>query len=159
MPGLWLPAVASVAGLPNTNTAQTWWSIEAEMGRGAMPGILLAAGALVLVGAARLGVRLATKRQGGKANARLLPAAQKRLQKQEDSQQASLPPVMPTTLPAPTPVLWLSLLWLDDGLSRWGAATIGWCARAGVGLARLEGRYYLPLALVLVLVAMLALGR
>jgi len=54
---------------------------------------------------------------------------------------------------------WLSLAWLETGMA-WAGALL---QRAGVGagglLGRLEGRFYLPLALILTLMALIAITR
>ena len=60
---------------------------------------------------------------------------------------------------APTPIWWLSLTWVEDGLWGFGGMLARLGARAGLGLGRLEGKYQLPLALVLIMVALLAVIR
>ena len=53
----------------------------------------------------------------------------------------------------------MSLAWLDGGLWGFGRLLLRLGTRMGQGLERLEGRYYLPLALIVMLVAMLAITR
>ena len=161
LPGLWLPVVANMAGATIITISQAWWGMEITAGRAMaeLPIVLIAAGALFLASIAWL----ATRRAGAVAEARtadlLLPAARKRLEKLDGGRSAAPRPPAGTLLPAPTPALWLSLLWIEDGLKRLGTLIVDWCGAIGLIVARLEGRYYLPLALVLALVAVLALAR
>jgi hypothetical protein len=89
----------------------------------------------------------------------LLPTAVKRLEKRHHN--ASQAGLVTRLFPAPAPATawWLSLLWLEDRLWVFGSLVIRLGARIGLGLARLEGRYYLPLALIMALMALLAIIR
>jgi len=64
-----------------------------------------------------------------------------------------------SSFPVPAPVWWLSLVWVETGAARLGARLARLGSRAGLGLGRLEGRYYLPLALIVALIALLAVTR
>jgi hypothetical protein len=156
LPGLWLPVVANIAGVREISINQAWWGLEIA----SLPTILIAAGALLLAGLAWLAVRRSTARAQGKAAKVLLPTAQEQLEKRaSDQTPITGPSPAHAQIPAPTPALWLSLLWFEAVLRRLGALVLDWCAGAGRIIARLEGRYYLPLALILALVAILALAR
>jgi hypothetical protein len=159
VPGLWLPAVASMTGAATTTMSLRWWGIEAGPPWAVFPAVLLAVGALTLAGAGWLALRWAAYRSPAQTSSKLLPAAQERLERYAGSENASPPVELPVPLPAPTPAFSLSLIWLEGALTRLGALALDGCARVGLGLARLEGRYYMPLALVLMLVAVLALAR
>ena len=57
-------------------------------------------------------------------------------------------------------IIWgLSLAWLEEGLWGSGALLMRLGRRIGTGLGRLEGRYYLPIAVVLALIALLVVTR
>src|SRR5215210_3655808 len=59
----------------------------------------------------------------------------------------------------PAAVWWLSLVWLEAGVWGFGALLGRSGMMAGGLLGRLEGRFYLPLALILTLIALLAVTR
>jgi hypothetical protein len=59
----------------------------------------------------------------------------------------------------PPAVWWLSLAWLEGGIYGTGALLARLGERLGGLMRRLEGRYVVPLALVLTLLAVLAVTR
>ena len=62
--------------------------------------------------------------------------------------------------PAPPAFIWwLSLAWLERGIFEAGAVVVRLGIGAGRLAERLEGRYYLPLALLLALLTLLAIAR
>jgi hypothetical protein len=65
----------------------------------------------------------------------------------------------PFIAPTPAAVWWVSLVWLERGIYGAGAYIAGAGMRIGSLLGRLEGRYFLPLALLLTLVILLAITR
>jgi hypothetical protein len=111
-------------------------------------------------------------RSGARDESILLPTGWNRLESNRDGTQggggmavgttstsplAQTPVLVPAM--APSPIWWLSLDWVEDGIWGLGMLLLRVGARAGLGLGRLEGRYYLPLALVLALIALLAITR
>jgi hypothetical protein len=108
--------------------------------------------ALALTAIGRLGVSWA--RSNANSTSSLLPTALGRLGR------GNLPPALDLdSFPVPSAVWWLSLVWLEGGVWGFGSLLVRLGTRAGMGLGRLEGRYYLPLALILALVALLAVSR
>jgi hypothetical protein len=150
-PGLWLPQVermASVAG--GTSAASMPWTGMAGGGL-LLPALLLGLAALVLAVIGRLVALWAGS--GATPTGALLPTALSLLASRPDS-----PP--PSLIPSPpSPIWWLSLVWLEEGVRGLGVLLARLGARIGLGLGRLEGRYYLPLALILALIAILAATR
>lgn len=163
-PGIWLPYVEAVAAVAGSGQALDlpWWGITRE---GSMlPLTMLGAGVLALAVAGRL-VRSAATSRNADAGA-LLPTALDRLQGSSSSRLRTAneattgPDTEQGVKPAPPAfVWWLSLAWLERGIFEAGALV----ARLGVGagrlMERLEGRYFLPLALLLALLTLLAISR
>jgi hypothetical protein len=118
-----------------------------------LPLTLLAGAALVLAAFGWL-LRLWIKSRTA-GNSVLLPTAVARLQKL-DQNVATPQPVLTNPPPA---VWWLSLVWLESGIYGSGSLLSRIATRLGTLLARLEGRYYFPLALILTLLIILAITR
>lgn len=165
-PRLWLPqvgAIASVAGKAapiNVKAMGLEVSSELPLSQPALasaPVVLLALAGLALAGIGWLVVFL--MRSGLYSSGVLRPAAAKRLKKLNEAVQLQPGESTVQPLPAPLPAWWLSLLGLEDGFWRDGVLLLKLGARAGAMLGRLEGRYYMPLALVLTLLALLAITR
>jgi hypothetical protein len=161
-PGLWLPQVAAMAGVAGGGAAVAlpWTGVFAGEGLLA-PLLLLGLAAVALAGIGWL--VSAWMGSNGTYAGVLLPTAISRL---EATPHRAVDPgqipgatskIQNRTVPAP--VWWLSLAWLEEGLWGFGAMLVRLGARAGLGLGRLEGRYQIPLALVLILVALLAVIR
>jgi len=155
-PGLWLAeieAMSAVAGLGTRPTAD-WTGLFS--GGLYVPLVLLALGTLFLV-ALRWVMRLPA-RSSAAGTSVLLPTALDRL---ERSREGRLPrPLSGPLLSNPPPVVWwLSLAWLESGIFGTGALVARLGQRMGGLLHRLEGRYFVPLAVVLTLLAVLAVTR
>jgi hypothetical protein len=162
-PGLWLPQVASMASIAGggTTIALPWTGIS--MGESLIaPLPLLGLAALALGGIAWL---ISAWMRSGATNASvLLPTAISHLETAPQNTHSGPSSIQPSRLiihisAVPAPVWWLSLAWLEEGLWGFGAILARLGARAGLGLGRLDGRYQIPLALVLILVALLAVIR
>jgi hypothetical protein len=153
LPGLWLPQVEAMAGIAGGSARlETSWTGLMSAGI-FLPLTLLAGAALVLAAFAWL-LRLWMKSRTA-GNSVLLPTAVARLQKL--SQGAIVPQ---SILSNPPPVVWwLSLVWLERGIYGSGSLLSRISTRLGTLLARLEGRYYFPLALILTLLIILAITR
>ena len=89
----------------------------------------------------------------------MLPTALERLERGTQTVPIQHPKSKIQNQVVPSLVWWLSLVWLEDGLWRFGALVIRLGTRMGLGLGRLEGRYYLPLALALTVIALLVVSR
>jgi hypothetical protein len=153
LPGLWLPQVVKMAAIAGTGSriATGWAGVVSEGIFAPLP--LLAGGALLIGGLGWL-VR-AWAKSSAAGNSVLLPTAVARLQRvREDA-----PPVQPLISNPPPAVWWLSVAWLEGGLFGFGAVLNRLATRFGALLARLEGRFYFPLALVLTLLVLLAITR
>jgi hypothetical protein len=153
LPGLWLPQVGAIAATAGgTPSVETGW-VGLMSGDVLAPVALLAGGALVL-GALGWLARLWAK-AGNMGNSVLLPTALARLQRTGQDTSASLP----LFANPPPAVWWLSLVWLERGIYGAGSLVVRVGQRFGVLLARLEGRFYFPLALILTLLILLAITR
>jgi len=153
LPGLWLPQVEAMAGIAggSARLETSWMGLMSTSIF--LPLTLLAGAALVLAAFAWL-LRLWIKSRTA-GNSVLLPTAVARLQKL--SQGAVVPQ---SILSNPPPVVWwLSLVWLESGIYGSGSLLSRISTRLGSLLARLEGRYYFPLALILTLLIILAITR
>jgi hypothetical protein len=161
LPAVWLPRLAAASGIAGgrPDLALPWVGVQS--GGLLVPLLLMAVGALVVGAVGRLVVAWAGA--GVVPSGILLPPALHR------TGRLSLTAHRPTGtaqgtgdgLPGHPPALlwWLSLAWMEAGI--WGAgALLGRLGiRAGHLLGRLEGRYYLPLALIAALLAILAAIR
>ena len=155
-PGLWLPAVAAVASTAGgrISAGAPWPGLQADNGLIA-PLLLLGLMALSL---SAIGWLLGNWSRGTAGDAGfLLPTALGRLQDRGRESNGAFLPVPPQQ--APAPAWWLSLQWIEEGIWGFGTVLVRLGTRAGLGLGRLEGRYYLPLALILALIAVLAITR
>ena len=155
-PGLWLPqveAATSVAGLGVAPEAN-WTGLSS--GGLYVPLGLLAIGALFLIGI-RWALRLPA-RSSAAATSVLRPTAIVRL---ERTRESHLPESLsgPLLSNPPPAVWWLSLAWLEAGIYGTGGLLARLGERLGGLLHRLEGRYFVPLAVVLTLLAVLAVTR
>lgn len=160
MPALWLPGVSTIAGIAGGTPATTlaWTGLEASAGLSA-PITLLAAGALLLGAIGGLVVVFA--RSDVSAAGVLLPTAWERINKAGggNSQSAAGQDMAPLRSNVPAFVWWLSLAWLESGVWGLGLTTGRLAGRAGGLLARLEGRFYFPLAIILALIFLLIITR
>jgi hypothetical protein len=155
--------MAGVAG-GSTAIPLPWVGISAGGGLLA-PLLLLGLAALALAGIAWL--VSAWMGSGATYAGILLPTALGRIESRVASPGSRVPnPATPDSglgtrdwRYAPAPIWWLSLTWVEEGLWGFGGMLARLGARAGLGLGRLEGKYQLPLALVLILVALLAVIR
>ena len=155
VPGLWLPQVAAMSTVAGgaSPVASGWLGLDAGGGL-LLPALMLALGGALLVGLAWLVALRA--RANTVPTASLLATALARLETGSRDRAGDLDVA---GLPVPAPVWWLSLTWLEGGVSGLGVLLFRLGRRAGLGLGRLEGRYYLPLALIFMLVALLAITR
>jgi hypothetical protein len=153
LPGLWLPQVEDVAAVAGGGARVVVSWIGPESGGMLMPLTLLAGAALVLAGLGWLLRSWAKSRTTD--NSVLLPTAIARLQRLRQD----LPAQQPLLSNPPPAIWWLSLAWLEGGIYGAGALLNRLTMRFGMLLARLEGRYYLPLALILTLLIILAASR
>jgi len=143
-------AMAAIAG-GGSRVSTNWTGLVSDGIFAPLP--LLAVGAL-LVGTLGWLVRLWAK-SGTSGNSALLPTAVARLQEAKQD-TPSLRPLISNPPPA---VWWLSLVWLESGIYGFGSLLNRLGMRLGILLARLEGRFYFPLALVLTLLILLAITR
>lgn len=161
-PALWLPEVGAISGIAggSVGTKLSW--VGAQGDNGSMPVALLAIGLAVMAVLGKLLLAWARLRAG--APSALLPTALERLGKMGDTlgtpdnwTEAALPVGLLRNSPL---ALWgVSLAWLEAGISRVGSLLYRANAGAGGLLGRLEGRFYLPLALILTLIALVAITR
>ncbi|MBF6614295.1 MAG: hypothetical protein IVW55_14330 [Chloroflexi bacterium] len=155
LPGLWLPQINDMAAIAggNAQIGLNWAGMQT--GSGTLLPLLLALG---LSAVAILVWLLNTlSRSGTGQGGVLLPTALARLQKldpQEAGRRYTLPKLEP-----PAFIWWISLVWLESGVWGFGALLGKVGIRAGGLLSRLEGRYYLPLALIFTLLALLVVTR
>jgi hypothetical protein len=161
LPGLWLPLAGSIASVAGGSASVTVSPLSISLSTGAeLPILFLAFGALVLAGFGWLAVRIA--RRGTHAGSALLPAALEHLNESANQGVAArggVAALASLLRNPPAPILWLSLGWIEDIMLIGGRALSALLTRAGTLLGRLEGRYYLPLALILMLVFLLAVTR
>lgn len=154
---LWSPyvegAAAVAGGTPRLNGSWVGLSLDG----GVLPLALLASGAALLVGLGRLLAGAA--RSGNGISGALLPPALERLSRLAATDKQSSADMSALLENSPAPVWWLSLAWLDRGVYGFGSLLRRLTSRFGGLLGRLEGRYYLPLALILTLAALLAVTR
>jgi hypothetical protein len=153
LPGLWLPQVEDIAAIAGggARIGIDWTGVRS--GSMLLPVTLLAGAAVFVAGLGWLLRAWAKSRTP--ENSVLLPTAIARLQKL--SQDV---PAQQTLLSNPPPAIWwLSLAWLEGGIYGAGALLNRLAMRFGMLLARLEGRYYFPLALILTLLIILAITR
>jgi hypothetical protein len=164
LPGLWLPYVARIAemggGVPPVSLP---WEGLGARGNFA-PVLMLGLGAILLALVGWLVV--AVSRSRAEAPGVLLPTGLDRVARARDATETatnvtnSWQGAARLLIANPPPaVWWLSLAWFEGGV--WGfAALLGNLGtRVGGLLGRLEGRFYLPLTLILVLVALLLTSR
>jgi hypothetical protein len=152
-PVLWLDqvvAMASVAGA-GTTPAADWTGLRS--GGLYVPLALLALGTLLLV-VIRWAMRLPA-RSSAAGTSVLLPTALDRLQRTRESRMPQ-PLAGPLLSNPPPAVWWLSLAWLESGIYGTGALLARLGERLGGLLRRLEGRYFVPLAVILTMLAVLA---
>jgi hypothetical protein len=145
--------MAAVAG-SGPGPAVDWTGLYS--GGSYVPLLLLALGVLLIVGL-RWAMRLPA-RSSAAGTSVLLPTALARLQRSRERRMPE--PLAGPLLSNPAPaVWWLSLAWLEGGIYGTGALLARLGERFGGLLRRLEGRYFVPLALVLTLLAVLAVTR
>ena len=156
---LWSPYVEGVTtvagGVPRLE--DSWVGVSS--GGGTLAVTLLVAGAILLAG---LGWLVATSaRAGSGVTGVLLPTALERLDKRRNDAESGQgdPDISPLLENSPAPVWWASMAWLDRGVWGFGSVLARLTSRFGGLLGRLEGRFYLPLALILTLAALLAVTR
>jgi hypothetical protein len=160
IPGWWLPQVEAMAGIAGgaPPVALPWAGIQ--VGDGLLPVLLLAGGAALLAGIGWLVVSWA--RSGVSVSGVLLPTALDRLAKSDPSVTGERNDESPLTgllSNPPAAIWWLSLGWLESGIWGFGALLSRLGVRSGGLLGRLEGRFYLPLALILSLIVILIVSR
>jgi hypothetical protein len=163
LPGLWLPLVRSMAsiagGSPGVNTE--WLGLRAGDGVSADLLLLLLGAAAILA----LGWLIATlTRSSAKSSGTLLPTALERLEQAWPNEAvapdtAGITPLKPLLTNPPAAVWWLSLAWLDTTIAGISSMLGRLGARSGRLLSRTEGRFFLPLALILALLLVLAITR
>ena len=166
LPGLWVPQVETMANVAGRGQSVELPWTGLTLAGDHLPVTLPAAGvlALVLIGLLlRMWARSRVVESGV-----LLPTALARLQKsaladpqsaQEDAVTTAARPANPFITQPPASVWWISLIWLERGIYGAGAYVARAGMRIGGLLARLEGRYFLPLALLLTLLLLLAITR
>jgi hypothetical protein len=148
--------MASVAG-GRTVEATSWLGLQLNGAIGPM--LLLGVGALLIAAIARLFALWA--RSGVVPSGTLLPTGMERLESPQGHTDGEHREGLPLGLLRNSPLaLWaLSLAWLEIGLTGIGALLQRIGAGAGGLLGRLEGRFYLPLALILTVMALIAITR
>jgi hypothetical protein len=164
LPGLWLPYVEAVADVAGAGQSlDLHWTGIAWDGL-IVPLTMLGAGLLVLAFIGWLARAAATSRVE-EAGA-LLPTALDRLQgrtarrlQAETASEGNPGPEQALRPAPPAFVWWLSLAWLEGGIFDAGTLLTRLGAGAGRLLERLEGRYFLPLAVLLALLTLLAITR
>jgi hypothetical protein len=165
LPGLWLPqvqAMADIAGRGQKVDAP-WTGLTFASDN--LPITLPAVGALVLVLVGLL-VRMLARARVVESGV-LLPTALARLQGSSSggvvpSENIDTPVVQsanPFIAPPPAAIWWVSLIWLERGIYGAGASIARVGMRIGSLLGRLEGRYFMPLALLLTMLILLAITR
>jgi hypothetical protein len=156
LPGLWLPLAGSVSALAGGNPGVTVGPEGITLARGgAYPALFLFAGAAVLVAIGWAAVRLSRRRVRRESN--LLPTAIEPLERAAAMESRGLPARLLGN--PPSPIGWLLLGPLSGTAGTLSRGWTGLLVRGGGLMARLEGRYYLPLALVLTLILLLAVTR
>jgi hypothetical protein len=163
LPGLWLPLVRSIASIAGGSAGITteWSGLRAGDAASAdlLP-VLLGVAALLGLGA----LIVTFTRSRARSSGTLLPTALERLERAR-SNQASAPntatasPLKPLLTNPPIAVWWVSLAWLETAMTSIMSllGTLG--ASSGRLLGRTEGRFFLPLALILALLLVLAIVR
>jgi hypothetical protein len=153
LPGLWVPQVEAMAAIAGggARIGTAWTGLVSD---GIFAPLPLMAGGALLLGTLGWLVRLWAKSTTS-GNSVLLPTAVARLQ-QARQDTLSLQPLLSNPPPA---VWWVSLVWLESGIYGFGTLLGRLAMRLGILLARLEGRFYFPLALVLTLLILLAITR
>ncbi|HYP38849.1 MAG TPA: hypothetical protein VEX13_00675 [Chloroflexia bacterium] len=160
LPGWWLPQVETMAGIAGgaPPVALPWVGVQA--GDALLPLLLLAGGTALLAGVGWLVVSWA--RAGVSVSGVLLPTALNRLAKSDlpprEGEHAEAP-INGLLSNPPAAIWWLSLSWLESGIWGFGALLSRLGVRTGGLLERLEGRFYLPLALILTLLIILIVSR
>jgi hypothetical protein len=158
-PAMWLPHVEAVASMAGGRTVDevSWLGLQAN-GVSA-PVLLLGVGTLFLAAVARLFTLWA--RSGVIGSGTLLPTGMERLGGLRGTPSGEHREGLPPGLMRNSPLaFWaLSLAWLEIGLTGIGAILQRIGAGAGSLLGRLEGRFYLPLALILTVMALIAITR
>jgi hypothetical protein len=158
LPAWWLiqaERMASIAGGAST-AAFPWMGIG--VGDGLLPVLLLALGAGIVAVIGWLIVVWA--RSGTVATSVLLPTALERLEKRRAQAAGDATPAVAGPLSNPaSPIWWLSLAWLESGVWGFGALLARLAVSFGRLVGRLEGRFYLPLALILILITLLIVTR
>ncbi|MEA2575135.1 MAG: hypothetical protein QOH93_2433 [Chloroflexia bacterium] len=162
LPGLWLTYVSRVAeiggGTPPVNLP--WEGVG--VGGNFVPVLMLGLGALLI---AFIGwLVAAVSRSRTEAPGVLLPTGLDRVERAREAAPAgavnSWEGAARLLIANPPPaVWWLSLAWLEGGVWGFGVLLGRLGTRFGGLLGRLEGRFYLPLTLILVLVALLLASR
>ncbi len=161
-PALWLRPPGLMAGVAGGSpiVGLSWVGLQ-DMGLFA-PVALLAGGAVVLGALAWLVAVVAGS--GVPASGPLLPPALDRVSRATTHTHAGAAgrsPHPPDVLLRNPPALiwWLSLGWLEAGIWGFGSLLGRLGMRSGGLLGRLEGRYYMPLAIILILLALLVVSR
>jgi hypothetical protein len=158
LPGVWLPYVESVADVAGAGQALDlpWPGIV--RGELMIPLTMLGAGMILLAFTGWL-LRASATSRVAEAGA-LLPTALDRLQRGPARRTQTGSGDGEALRPAPPAfVWWLSLAWLEGGVFEAGTLLARLGAGAGRLTARLEGRYFLPLAALLALLTLLAITR
>jgi|GEM_PF-5583372 len=158
-PALWLPHMEAVASMSGGRTVEDASWLGPQANGVSAPVLLLGAGALFLAAVAWL-FRL-WARSGVIGSGTLLPTGMERLESLRGIPGGEHREDLPIGLMRNSPLaLWaLSLAWLEVGLAGIGAILQRIGAGAGGLLGRLEGRFYLPLALILTVMALIAITR
>jgi len=154
-PGLWLPLVGSMASIAggSPNVTSSWVGLNTGDGTSA-PVLLVLIGSLLVVG---LGwVIAALTRARATSSGTLLPTALEHL---AQGRELEATPLRPLLTNPPVAAWWLSLAWLETGIMRVGSLLGRLGTRSGTLLGRLEGRFYLPIAIILALLLVLAITR
>ena len=153
VPGLWVPQVEAMAAIAGggERLGTAWTGLVSD---GIFAPLPLLAGGALLLGTLGWLVRLWVK-SGTSGNSVLLPTAVARLQQARQE----TPPLQPLLSNPPPAVWWISLVWLESGIYGFGSLLGRLAMRLGILLARLEGRFYFPLALILSLLILLAITR
>ncbi len=170
LPGLWLPLAARMAAVGGGSASVVTPGQGLAAGDLFLPLPFLALGTLLLSALGWLLSAWARSRAEGIGGGVLLPAGLAQLGPAEIEREVQDNTAQPTkgagvvsplaSLVNPSSAVWcLSLLWLEEGVWGFGVVLGRLGVRFGGLLGRLEGRFYLPLALILALIALLVASR
>lgn len=161
LPGLWLPFVGGMSSIAggNAQASLDWTGINISAMSAPLLLLLIGAGIMWAIG----WIGSSAARPPVASSGTLLPSALESMQGSMEEGSVGGKrrgwAALPLLTNPPVPLIWLSLAWFDAALMRlgWLAGALG--TRSGRLLGRLEGRFYLPMALIVALLFVLAITR